>query len=283
MASSAASMSAFMRAHQRETTIDGARTNYFEAGSGTPVVLLHGGEFGGSAELAWEDLIAPLSRDFRVLAPDMLGFGHSEKAVSFVDGRGFRTRHLARFCEHLGVESAHFVGNSMGAILLLTDGIGEAPRLPARTITAICGGGEIQKNEHMSALIEYDGSFEAMRALVRALFHSTAYGDDDAYVYRRHGMSLLPGAWESVASARFRRPLQDDTTIAPAKPVFANLPVPALFIEGRDDKLLPGGWAAAIAAQTHDARSLVIDQAGHCPQIEQPDAVLGALRDFLLN
>ena len=101
--------------------MDGLVTAYLEAGQGDPVVLLHGGEFGVSAELGWEHTIAALATNHRVLAPDMLGFGGSAKVIDFNDGRGMRIRHIARFCETLGVESAHFVGNSMGAVNLFVD------------------------------------------------------------------------------------------------------------------------------------------------------------------
>src|SRR6201995_356348 len=141
---------------QRKTAqIDGLNTSYLEAGDGDPVVLLHGGEFGASAELGWERNIAVLAERYRVLAPDQLGFGKSAKVIDFVDGRGMRIRHVPRFCEALGVDSAHFVGNSMGAINLLTDATSEAPRLPVRSLMIICGGGEIQQNKHFEALQEY--------------------------------------------------------------------------------------------------------------------------------
>ena len=74
-------------------------TGYLEAGHGDPVVLLHGGEFGVSAELGWERNIAALAAHHRVLALDMLGFGQSAKVIDFNDGRGMRIRHIARFCD----------------------------------------------------------------------------------------------------------------------------------------------------------------------------------------
>ena len=126
---------------QRKTTvIDGLVTSYLEAGEGDPVVLLHGGEFGASAEIGWERNIAALAARHRVLAPDMLGYGQSAKVIDFVDGRGMRIRHVARFCEMLGVRSAHFVGNSMGAINLLNDAASDAPVLPVRSLVIVCGG-----------------------------------------------------------------------------------------------------------------------------------------------
>jgi pimeloyl-ACP methyl ester carboxylesterase len=93
---------------QRQILVDGLVTNYLEAGHGDPVVLLHGGEFGVSAELGWERNIASLGAHYRVLALDMLGFGQSAKVIDFNDGRGMRIRHIARFAP--GVGSAHFVG-----------------------------------------------------------------------------------------------------------------------------------------------------------------------------
>ena len=53
------------------------------------------------------------------------------------------------------------------------------------------------------------------------------------------------------------------------------------MVEGGCDKLLPRGWAAEIAAQLADARHAVVPEAGHCPQIEQPEAVNELLLTFL--
>lgn len=195
-----------MRIHRRAVAVDGLPTSYLEAGDGDPVVLLHGGEFGASAEIAWEHNIGVLGARFRVLAPDLLGFGQSAKVVDFVDGRAMSIRHVARFCDVLGVDSAHFVGNSMGAIMLLTDTTSDAPMLPVRTMALICGGGQIQQNRHFDALQSYDATLPAMRRIVAALFHDARYPADMDYVQRRYDSSIAPGAWEAVAAARFRRP-----------------------------------------------------------------------------
>jgi pimeloyl-ACP methyl ester carboxylesterase len=57
--------------------------------------------------------------------------------------------------------------------------------------------------------------------------------------------------------------------------------VPTLILEGAGDKLLPPGWAADIAGRIAGARSAVVDEAGHCPQIERPEAVNELLLEFL--
>lgn len=270
-----------MNVVRRTIAVDGLTTGYLEAGSGDPVVLLHGGEFGAGAELGWERNIAALAEHYRVLAPDMLGFGESAKVIDFNDGRGLRIRHIARFCEVLGIGSAHFVGNSMGAINLLVDTTSDRPVLPVRSLVAICGGGDIQRNEHTDALYDYDATPEAMRRIVTALFFDPSYPADEAYVRRRYDSSIAPGAWESLAAARFRRPGLEAPSTPSSQRAYARITVPVLVVEGARDKLLRPGWAAEIAAQIPDGRSAVVDGAGHCPQIERPEALNRVVLNFL--
>ena len=270
-----------MEFERKSVVVEGLVTGYLEAGDGDPVVLLHGGEFGASADLGWERTIGALAAHHRVLAPDMLGYGHSAKVVDFVDGRGLRIRHVARFCAAVGVDSAHFVGNSMGAINLLADTTSDAPVLPVRSLALICGGGTIQRNEHANALYEYDASVEGMRRIVTALFFDPAYPADDDYVRRRHASSTAPGAWEAIAAARFRRPGETPPAAPSAERAYDRITVPTLVIEGGGDKLLPAGWAADIAGRIADGRSAVVDDAGHCPQLERPEVVNDVLLRFL--
>ena len=270
-----------MEVERKSVVVDGLVTGYLEAGHGDPVVLLHGGEFGASADLGWERTIGALAAHHRVLAPDMLGYGHSAKVVDFVDARGLRIRHVARFCEVMGVDSAHFVGNSMGAINLLVDTTSETPVLPVRSLALICGGGAIQRNEHADALYDYDGSMDAMRRIVVALFFDPGYPADDAYVQRRYESSTAPGAWEAIAAARFRRPGLTPPALPSTERAYERIAVPTLVVEGGGDKLLLAGWAADIASRIAGARSVVVGGAGHCPQLERPDVVSGLLLEFL--
>jgi pimeloyl-ACP methyl ester carboxylesterase len=263
--------------------VDGLVTGYLEAGKGDPVVLLHGGEFGASAEIGWERAIAALAARHRVLALDMLGFGESAKVIDFNDGRGMRIRHIARFCEVLGVDTAHFVGNSMGAVNLFVDATSESPVLPVRSMVMLCGGGEIQRNEHSAALYDYDATPDGMRRIVEALFVDPSFPADEAYVTRRYEASIAPGAWEALAAARFRRPGLDAPPLPSSKRAYERIGVPTLVVEGGGDKLLPRGWAADIAGQIRTGRSAVIENAGHCPQIEQPEAVNELLLNFLAD
>src|SRR4029077_15284007 len=117
--------------------------------------------------------------------------------------------------------------------------------------------------------------------MLEALFHDPSSPADDAYVQRRYESSIAPGAWEALAAARFRRPVLEEPPLPSRARRYERLAVPTLVVEGERDKLLPPGWAAEIAEQIPGGRSLVVPNAGHCPQIEQPLVVNHVLLDFL--
>ena len=213
--------------------VDGLVTGYLEAGQGDPVVLLHGGEFGVSAELGWERNIAALAAHYRVLALDMLGFGQSAKVIDFNDGRGMRIRHIARFCDVVGVQSAHFVGNSMGAVNLFVDATSESPLLPCRSLVMICGGGEIQRNEYSAALYDYDATIRRNAAHRRgALLRPglsrtttpTCIGATSPASRPAHGRRWRP--------RRFRRPGLEPPPLPSSKRPYERIAVPTLVVEG---------------------------------------------------
>jgi pimeloyl-ACP methyl ester carboxylesterase len=270
-------------AESRYLDVDGVRTHYLEAGTGPNVVLLHSGEFGACAELSWEFAIDALAQHFHIIAPDWLGFGHTDKIFDFVDARGRRVRHMQRFLETLGITEADFIGNSMAGGMIARAAIEEPPQFPLRRIVLVSGGGLAPDNEHRRALLDYDGTFESMQRVLHAMFHGPAFAADTAYVQRRVDLSLLPGAWECTAAARFRSPVhparaefgQPDTT------PYERIRVPTLIVAGANDKLRLPGYANELAQRIPDAEALVIEECGHCPNIEQPALFTAAVIDFL--
>src|ERR671926_262054 len=92
----------------------GVRTNYLEAGSGPPVVLIHGSGPGVTAYANWRLVLPALADRFRVLAPDMAGFGFSERPEKADYGVDLWTDQTVGFLDALGIDRAHVVGNSFG-------------------------------------------------------------------------------------------------------------------------------------------------------------------------
>ncbi|MGW0577453.1 alpha/beta fold hydrolase, partial [Streptomyces sp. NPDC002920] len=104
-----------------EVRVDGYTTRYLEAGQhgGTPVVLLHGSGPGVSAATNWSATIPALAERFHVYAPEMLGFGGTDRARELAYTTNGWVDHVVGFLDALGIAKAHLVGNSLGGVVTL--------------------------------------------------------------------------------------------------------------------------------------------------------------------
>lgn len=93
--------------------VGGVRTNYLEAGSGPPLLLVHGSGPGVTAYANWRLNIGDLAGHFRVLAPEMAGFGFSDKPAAGYSMASWAGQ-LVGFLDALGIERTSLVGNSFG-------------------------------------------------------------------------------------------------------------------------------------------------------------------------
>ncbi len=264
--------------------VDGIRTHYLEAGEGPTVVLLHSGEYGGAAEISWQFTIPALAPEFHVVAPDWLGFGRTDKVFDFGDARSRVYRHMQRFVEAMGIEEADFIGNSMGGSNLVRIAATEPDLLPLRSIVLCSGGGFTPESEERKVLLAYDGSEDAMRALVKAMLHDPKWGDDDAHIARRQEFALMKGAWECQSAPRLRPPAVGTAGSGfgtPDNTPYENIAVPALIVAGANDPLREQGYAPKLAERIDGAELIVYEDCGHCPNIEYADKFNAAVLDFL--
>lgn len=259
--------------------VEGMRTHYFEGGAGPTVVLLHSGEFGGCAELSWEYMFDALTPRYRVLAPDWLGYGKTAKTFSFDDMWGLRVHHIREFLKVHCVERAHFIGNSLGGTILAAVAASKAPLWPIDSMVVISGGGFMPENEARQTLNSYDGSREHMRRILKAMFVTPELWTNEAYLDRRHALSLEPGAWECTAAARFRGP--GHVSARPPEPQYGSITVPTLIVAGAQDSLRNDDYGASLQAAIPDSKLLMVERAGHCPHIDQPALVNTAILEFL--
>ncbi|RUU15958.1 alpha/beta fold hydrolase, partial [Mesorhizobium sp. Primo-B] len=106
------------RAEENYVSAGGIRTRYFEAGSGPTVILLHGSSLAIDAWSTWHNTIPALADEFRVLAPDLVGFGLSDASA---DGKHVprldRRHHVSAFIEALGITRCALVGHSEGGFI----------------------------------------------------------------------------------------------------------------------------------------------------------------------
>ncbi|MCW2748555.1 MAG: alpha/beta hydrolase family protein [Nocardioidaceae bacterium] len=249
--------------------VDGLRTHYFESGSGPAVVALHGGEFGCAGDLSWEYNIAELSKSFRVIVPDWLGYGQTDKVHDFGNFYLRMMRHMQGFLAAIGVDDAVFLGNSMGANFLLRDASLEQPFFKAKALVAISGGGAVVDSQRY-ALTDYDGDRDKMVTLINSLLYDNAWSTDEQYVDRRQASAMVPGAWECAAAARFRAPKRAPSPTVPDID-YSSIRIPVYLISGAEDVFKPKGWALPVQEQIPGSKLFEVPGVGHCAQIESPD------------
>ena len=98
---------------------NGIRTNYLEAGSGEDVVLIHGSGPGVTSYANWRLVIPALAENFHVVAPDMVGFGFSDRPEGVKYGLDTWADQTVGVMDALGIEKANLVGNSFGGSIAL--------------------------------------------------------------------------------------------------------------------------------------------------------------------
>jgi pimeloyl-ACP methyl ester carboxylesterase len=259
--------------------VEGMRTHYLEGGRGFPVVLLHSGEFGGCAELSWEFTLPALAEHFRVIAPDWLGFGETAKLFSFDDMRALRVHHITAFLKPLGITNAHFIGNSMGGGMLA--GVAAMDQLcwPIERMILASAGGFAPANEARKLLNSYDGTRDHMRRILETTLIHSPLRSDEAYLEKRHRLSLVPGAWECTAAARFRRP--GAKTGEKGEIDYRNIKLPTLIVAGAKDPLREPGYANGLQKEIAGSELVIFPEAGHFPHIDLPERFNAIAIDFL--
>jgi 4,5:9,10-diseco-3-hydroxy-5,9,17-trioxoandrosta-1(10),2-diene-4-oate hydrolase len=258
-----------------------------EAGSGTPVVLLHGGGAGATGASNYSRNIEALAEHFRVIVPDMPGYGQSSKQLDHSDPFGDLAFAIRGLLDVLDIEKAHLVGNSYGgaaALRLVLDrpdkvgrlvlmgpgGIGTTRGLPTKGLSRLLGyyGGEGPTREKLESFIRdylvYDG------ASVPA-----------ELVELRYQASIQP---EVVASPPLRRPSSLGTALKmdfTRDRRLSSVQTPTLVIWGQDDKVNRPSGGATLASTMPNCDLYLAANTGHWVQWERADLFNALATDFL--
>jgi 2-hydroxy-6-oxo-octa-2,4-dienoate hydrolase len=257
----------------------GITTNYLHAGSGEPVVLLHGSGPGVTAYANWRLTIPALAQELAVFAPDLVGFGFTERPDGVEYSMETWVGQVVGFLDALGLERVALVGNSFGGALALR----VAARHPDRVSRLVLMGSvgvPFEITDGLDRVWGYEPSFEAMRDLLGIFAYSRALVTDEL-AQVRYEASIQPGFQESF-SAMFPAPRQRwvDAMVTPDDEI-ARLPQPTLVVHGRDDRVIPLANALHLLDVVPDVRLHVFGRCGHWTQIEHADAFNRLVLDFV--
>ena len=257
----------------------GIRTNHHEAGEGKPVILIHGSGPGVSAWANWRMNIPELAKTHRVLAPDLVGFGFTDRPDGIEYGREVWVKHLADYMDALGIDQADIVGNSFGGGLALAFAL-EFPERVRRICLMGSVGVSFELTPGLDAVWGYEPSVEAMRGLLDIFAYDRSIVTDELATMR-YEASIQPGFQESF-SAMFPAPRQNGIeSLASPEEELAKLPHPTLIIHGREDDVIPVGNALKFFELLKNSELHLFGNCGHWTQIEHAARFNMLLADFM--
>ncbi|MFF7674549.1 alpha/beta fold hydrolase [Actinacidiphila glaucinigra] len=257
--------------------VNGVTLAYDDAGDGpgTPLVLVHGHPFDRSM---WAPQVPVAAAGRRVIVPDLRGYGASEVVPGVTPLETF-ARDVAALLDHLSVPEAVVGGLSMGGQIVM-----EFQRLfPGRATGLVLAdtfpGADTEEGrrarEAMAERLAAEGmSGYADEVLDRMIAprNVTALPEVAGHVLR-----MMRGASPEGAAAALRgRARRPDYG-----PVLTAVGVPTLIVVGRDDAFTPVAEAEAMHAAVRGSRLVVVEGAGHLPNLERPEEFNQALLGFL--
>ncbi len=262
-------------------TIDanGVKTNYLEAGAGPPVVLVHGSGPGVTAYANWRLVIPALSDRFRVIAPDMVGFGFSERP----DGADYSVQtwadQVVGLLDALGLDKASIVGNSFGGAIALRVATQHPDRVDKLVLMGSMGV-DFPITEGLDRVWGYTPSFENMRGVLDVFAYDRSLVPDELAEVR-YRASTQPGFQESYG-AMFPAPRQRwvDAMRTPDDEI-RKITHETLIVAGREDRVIPVETSLALMRLVDNAQLHVYPHCGHWTQIERSADFNRLVGDFL--
>ena len=263
----------------RSITAGGYQTNVHEHGKGFPLMLIHGSGPGVTAWANWRLVMPELAKQRRVIAPDMLGFGYSERPANPDYQRDVWVEHAIGVLDALGIEQADLVGNSFGGGIALALAI-RYPHRVRRLVLMGSVGVSFPITDGLDRVWGYEPSFQTMRSLMDTFAYDRALVTDEL-AELRYQASIRPGFQESFAQM-FPAPRQRWVDgLASNEADIRAVQHETLVIHGREDQVIPLQASLQLAQLIPNAQLHVYGHCGHWTQIEHAGRFARLVEDFL--
>jgi 2-hydroxymuconate-semialdehyde hydrolase len=257
----------------------GFRTNYHDHGTGFPVILIHGSGPGVSAWANWRLIIPGLAAGRRVIAPDMVGFGFTERPVGVQYGMDLWVKQLLALMDKLDIAQTDLVGNSFGGGLSLSIAT-RYPDLIRRVVLMGSAGLEFPITEGLDTVWGYEPSVANMRRAMDYFTYDKSLVSDEL-AELRYKASILPGAQEAF-SAMFPAPRQRWVkALSTPEEKIAGMSHETLIIHGREDVILPMEGSVRLHKLISRSQLHIFGRCGHWTQIEQAARFEQLVTNFL--
>ena len=275
---------------EHTVTVNGRPIFVAETGTGPAVVMLHGGGPGASGVSNYSRNIDALAQQFRVIVPDMPGYGRSVKGVDQDDPFGYLADVIRGLLDELGIDTPHLIGNSYGGAAALRLAL-DTPHRVGRLVLMGPGGIGTTRGvptDGLKSLLAYYGgdgpSRDKLETFIRHYLVHDGASVPDELIDLRYQASIDP---EVVANPPLRRPSgptalrtlwrMDLTRDSRLK----QLPNRTLVLWGRDDKVNRPAGGPMLLNLMPDAELVMTSHTGHWMQWERAELFNHLVTEFL--
>jgi pimeloyl-ACP methyl ester carboxylesterase len=264
---------------QHGIDIEGWHIEYLEGGQGEPLLLLHG--FGGNKD-NWTRIGRHLTPYFRVIAPDLPGFGESTRRPDAIYTAGEQIKRIYAFTRALNLQSFHLAGNSMGGYFAGIYAVTHPTDI--KTLWLLAPGGVLSADvSEVHQMIKAGkpnpliaGSTEEYDRLIDLVFV------EQPYIPRSIKKHLVREALENRSlNRKIMNQLKSSVEKQALEVLLKGFPRPTLITWGKQDLVLHVSGAGILKSVMPNAEVLIMDRTGHVPMIERPEVSAAGYRQFL--
>ncbi|HET6646017.1 MAG TPA: alpha/beta hydrolase [Pyrinomonadaceae bacterium] len=277
----------FHAGHSRFADVNGVRVHYQEAGpmDGPAVILIHGF---ASSTLVWSKVFLEFAaRGLRVIAPDLLGYGYSGKPRNFDYTIGAQARMLDKLLEQLGLAQVTLVGSSYGGAIAASIALDYPTRVKKLVLVGAVTNNEPTKyllmrlfgspliGDILSPLLL--SSRQLLKRRMKRVYDRHSWVLDDVRVEARH-QPLRTAATHRAIIRTVRR--WDADRIQREAHLITQ---PTLLVWGDNDAEVPLRFGQQLLNAIKGARMIIIQNCGHLPHEEFPQAFIEVVGGFCAN
>jgi len=259
------------------TQVNGISLNYKVTGDGNPIVLIHGHPFDHTM---WYPQVVAFSDSYKVVTPDLRGYGQSGLPASGNTRFEDYATDVLLLLDFLGVDSFHICGLSMGGQVIMEmfrQAPGRVKSLIFADTFASLDTPQVKQGRYDAAdRLEKEGMDSYADEVIYKMIkpsHVSSMPDVAAHIIKMM-KATSPSAAAIALRARAER-------IDYLNEVFAQINIPTLAIVGMEDEFTPVAKAEEMKQHLKNCTLVVIEDAGHMPNLEHPDEFNQVLLDFL--
>ncbi len=260
--------------------VKGLNTHYHEDGQGEAVILIHGSGPGVSAWANWRLVFPILSKHFHLYAPDVVGFGYTDRPEGQEYNIHVWADHMIDFLDTVGEKKVTVIGNSFGGAIALH----MAKKRPDLINKLIMMGsmGIDHKMTELDDVWGYEPSHENMKNLIKIFAYDQSMAENGDLVEMRYKSSIQPGFHESFSSM-FPAPRQRHVgAMALTIDELNAIDFPALLVHGREDRVIPvEETSMKLALHMPQAELHIFPHCGHWVQIEKTQEFADLVIQFI--